>query len=101
MESNEEEEERESPMTSWEQHVKVISIPRFDYKAHSSLLQRSHSAFLIICTISTFVAPFTHFLPSFLLSLSLKWGFDVFVSLLSERDKSATNNVYLFKSPVF
>ncbi|KAL4363276.1 hypothetical protein GQ457_04G010050 [Hibiscus cannabinus] len=51
MESNKAEEERESPMTPWEQHAKVISIPRFDYKAPSSLLQRSHSAFLVTCTI--------------------------------------------------
>ncbi|KAK8643806.1 hypothetical protein V6N13_013083 [Hibiscus sabdariffa] len=89
MESNEAEEERESPMTPWEQHAKVISIPRFDYKAPSSLLQRSHSVFLITCTISTSTAPFTHFLLSSLLSLSLKWGFDVFVSLLSERERRA------------
>ncbi|KAK9027936.1 hypothetical protein V6N11_067757 [Hibiscus sabdariffa] len=45
------EEESESTMTPWEQHAKVISIPRFDYKAPSSLFQRSHSAFLITCTI--------------------------------------------------
>lgn len=38
-------------MTPWEQHAKVISIPRFDYNAPSSLLQRSHSGFLITCTI--------------------------------------------------
>ncbi|XP_022776526.1 uncharacterized protein LOC111318125 [Durio zibethinus] len=46
-----EEEESKTPMTPWEQHASVISIPRFDYKAASSLLQRSHSAFLITCTI--------------------------------------------------
>ncbi|KAE8719618.1 hypothetical protein F3Y22_tig00109936pilonHSYRG00009 [Hibiscus syriacus] len=51
MESKKAGEEGESPMTPWEQHAKVISIPRFDYKAPSSLLQRSHSAFLITCTI--------------------------------------------------
>ncbi|GMI75236.1 hypothetical protein like AT1G09290 [Hibiscus trionum] len=51
MEPKKAEEEREIPMTPWEQHAKVISIPRFDYKAPSSLLQRSQSAFLITCTI--------------------------------------------------
>ncbi|XVF43493.1 hypothetical protein PTKIN_Ptkin02bG0044400 [Pterospermum kingtungense] len=51
MESKSEEEESKSSMTPWEQHAGVISIPRFDYKAPSSLLQRSHSAFLITCTI--------------------------------------------------
>ncbi|XWS22909.1 hypothetical protein CRYUN_Cryun29cG0076300 [Craigia yunnanensis] len=45
------EEESKTPMTPWEQHARVVSIPRFDYKAPSSLLQRSHSAFLITCTI--------------------------------------------------
>lgn len=45
--------ESKSSMTPWEQHAGVISIPRFDYKAPSSLLQRSHSAFLITCTISS------------------------------------------------
>ncbi|KAB2090476.1 hypothetical protein ERO13_A03G114200v2 [Gossypium hirsutum] len=49
--SKKDEEESESSMTPWEQHAKVISIPRFDYKAPSSLLQRSHSGFLITCTI--------------------------------------------------
>ncbi|XP_007045386.2 PREDICTED: uncharacterized protein LOC18609949 isoform X2 [Theobroma cacao] len=52
MESKEEEgEESKTTMTPWEQHASIISIPRFDYKAPSSLLQRSHSAFLITCTI--------------------------------------------------
>ncbi|XP_021293144.1 uncharacterized protein LOC110423284 [Herrania umbratica] len=46
-----EEEESKTTMTPWEQHASIISIPRFDYKAPSSLLQRSHSAFLITCTI--------------------------------------------------
>ncbi|PPD67235.1 hypothetical protein GOBAR_DD35889 [Gossypium barbadense] len=49
--SKKDEEESESSMTPWEQHAKVISIPRFDYEAPSSLLQRSHSGFLITCTI--------------------------------------------------
>ncbi|PKU66676.1 uncharacterized protein LOC110111870 isoform X1 [Dendrobium catenatum] len=35
----------------WEQHSAVISIPRYDYKAPSSLLERSHSGFLITCPI--------------------------------------------------
>ncbi|KAJ0038544.1 hypothetical protein Pint_22553 [Pistacia integerrima] len=38
-------------MKPWEQHSRVISIPRFDYNAPSSILQRSHSGFLITCTI--------------------------------------------------
>ncbi|XP_021909715.1 uncharacterized protein LOC110823607 isoform X2 [Carica papaya] len=52
--SNKEEEEVEEEtktMTPWEQHASVISIPRFDYNAPSYLLQRSHSGFLITCTI--------------------------------------------------
>lgn len=47
----EEEGGKATAMTPWEQHAKVISIPRFDYNAPSSLLQRSHSGFLITCTI--------------------------------------------------
>ncbi|RWR90507.1 hypothetical protein CKAN_01960400 [Cinnamomum micranthum f. kanehirae] len=38
-------------MAPWEQHSAVISLPRFDYKAPSSLLEHSHSGFLITCTI--------------------------------------------------
>ncbi|XP_048135446.1 uncharacterized protein LOC115739912 isoform X2 [Rhodamnia argentea] len=60
MEEEEEEEEdndeeakakKTTTMTPWEQHSAVISIPRFDYNAPSSLLRRSHSGFLITCTI--------------------------------------------------
>ncbi|CDP22246.1 unnamed protein product [Coffea canephora] len=36
----------------WEQHSAVITIPRFDYNASSSLLSHSHSGFLITCPIS-------------------------------------------------
>ena len=36
----------------WEQHSVVITIPRFDYNASSSLLSHSHSGFLITCPIS-------------------------------------------------
>lgn len=39
-------------LTPWEQHASIISIPRFDYKAPSSLLHHSHSGFLVTCTIS-------------------------------------------------
>ncbi|KAF8021058.1 hypothetical protein BT93_G1471 [Corymbia citriodora subsp. variegata] len=42
---------KKTSMTPWEQHAAVISIPRFDYNAPSSLLRRSHSGFLITCTI--------------------------------------------------
>ncbi|CAN1288572.1 hypothetical protein LINPERPRIM_LOCUS19933 [Linum perenne] len=38
-------------MTPWEQHAGIISIPRYDYKAPSSLLQYSHSGFLLTCSI--------------------------------------------------
>ncbi|KAM0043455.1 putative THUMP domain-containing protein [Helianthus debilis subsp. tardiflorus] len=39
-------------MKPWEQHSAVISIPRYDYKAPSSLLHRSFSGFLVTCPIS-------------------------------------------------
>ncbi|XP_062173142.1 uncharacterized protein LOC133878580 isoform X2 [Alnus glutinosa] len=45
------EEKEKKSMTPWEQHAGVISIPRFDYNAPSSLLRHSHSGFLITCTI--------------------------------------------------
>ncbi|GAB2282459.1 hypothetical protein Dimus_017002 [Dionaea muscipula] len=35
----------------WDQHADVISIPRFDYSAPSSFLNRSTSGFLITCPI--------------------------------------------------
>lgn len=38
-------------LTPWEQHATVIHMPRFDYHAPSAILQRSHSGFLITCTI--------------------------------------------------
>ncbi|KAM7255010.1 hypothetical protein ACFE04_020251 [Oxalis oulophora] len=38
-------------MKPWEQHSSVILMPRYDYKAPSLFLQRSHSGFLITCTI--------------------------------------------------
>lgn len=45
-------------MKPWEQHAAVISIPRFDYKAPPSLIQHSHSGFLITCPISQLPLPF-------------------------------------------
>ncbi|XP_077246984.1 uncharacterized protein LOC143886756 isoform X2 [Tasmannia lanceolata] len=45
------EEKGKEDMKPWEQHATVISIPRFDYKAPSSLLDHNHSGFLITCTI--------------------------------------------------
>lgn len=45
------EEKEEEELKPWEQHSRVISIPRFDYNSPSSLLQRSHSGFLVTCTI--------------------------------------------------
>ncbi|XP_056164850.1 uncharacterized protein LOC115681852 [Syzygium oleosum] len=38
-------------MTPWEQRSVVISSPRFDYNPPSSLHRRSHSGFLVTCTI--------------------------------------------------
>jgi hypothetical protein len=61
------EEKEKKSMTPWEQHAGVISIPRFDYNAPSSLLRHSHSGFLITCTISYFLCVFY----SLSLSLSL------------------------------
>lgn len=46
-----EDKNKKKSMTPWEQHAGVISIPRFDYNAPSSLLRHSHSGFLITCTI--------------------------------------------------
>ncbi|RZC74928.1 hypothetical protein C5167_050410 [Papaver somniferum] len=40
-------------MPPWEQHSAVISMPRFDYNAPSSLMDYSHSGFFITCSIST------------------------------------------------
>jgi hypothetical protein len=44
--------EEAETLTPWEQHSSIISIPRFDYKAPSSLLHHSHSGFLVTCNIS-------------------------------------------------
>lgn len=54
--SKEEKEEKEhgekaEGLTPWEQHSAVINLPRYDYTAPSSLLERSHSGFLITCPI--------------------------------------------------
>ncbi|AEE28425.1 unnamed protein product [Arabidopsis thaliana] len=43
--------EEAETLTPWEQHSSIISIPRFDYKAPSSLLHHSHSGFLVTCNI--------------------------------------------------
>lgn len=45
-------------MKPWEQHSAVISIPRYDYKAPTSLLRRSFSGFLVTCPISFYFAPY-------------------------------------------
>ena len=42
----------EEELKPWEQHSAVIIIPRYDYAAPSSLLERSRSGFLITCPIS-------------------------------------------------
>ncbi|XP_031132367.1 uncharacterized protein LOC116033950 isoform X3 [Ipomoea triloba] len=39
-------------MKPWEQHSAVISIPRFDYNAPSSILRHSHCGFLVTCPIT-------------------------------------------------
>ncbi|KAF8107996.1 hypothetical protein N665_0115s0011 [Sinapis alba] len=49
-EKREREEEAEA-LAPWEQHASIISIPRFDYTAPSSLLHHSHSGFLVTCGI--------------------------------------------------
>lgn len=41
-----------SEMKPWEQHSAVISIPRFDYNAPTSLLHHSFIGFLVTCPIS-------------------------------------------------
>lgn len=43
--------EGELEMKPWEQHSTVITIPRFDYNAPSSILRQSHCGFLITCPI--------------------------------------------------
>ncbi|GMY18072.1 hypothetical protein FCV25MIE_13311 [Fagus crenata] len=48
---SESEKKMQASMTPWEQHSGVISIPRYDYKAPTSLLHHSLSGFLITCTI--------------------------------------------------
>ncbi|PIA64023.1 hypothetical protein AQUCO_00201369v1 [Aquilegia coerulea] len=48
---NEEKVKTKMTMTPWEQHSAVISIPRFNYNAPSSLIEHSHSGFLITCPI--------------------------------------------------
>ncbi|KAF5208247.1 hypothetical protein FRX31_002169 [Thalictrum thalictroides] len=50
-EEEEDEEKTKTTMTPWEQHSAVISIPRFNYNAPSSLIEHSHSGFLITCPI--------------------------------------------------
>jgi len=80
-EQHQEEKERDmgavkEELKPWEQHAAVISIPRFDYNAPSSLLHYSHPGFLITC-------PFSKFLSFYLfLGLSpLLWQFDQFSQL--------------------
>ncbi|KFK43226.1 hypothetical protein AALP_AA1G096700 [Arabis alpina] len=43
--------ERGETLAPWEQHAGIINMPRFDYKAPSSLLHHSHSGFLVTCNI--------------------------------------------------
>ncbi|XP_068646188.1 uncharacterized protein [Aristolochia californica] len=43
--------EANQDLTPWEHHSAVIRLPRFDYKAPSSLLENSHAGFLITCPI--------------------------------------------------
>ncbi|CAH8357807.1 unnamed protein product [Eruca vesicaria subsp. sativa] len=43
--------EEAETLAPWEQHANIISIPRFDYTAPSSLLHHSHSGFLVTCSI--------------------------------------------------
>ncbi|KAJ3680404.1 hypothetical protein LUZ60_016682 [Juncus effusus] len=48
---SDENEEDVSAMAPWEQHAAVINLPRYDYKAPPSFLQRSRSGFLVTCPI--------------------------------------------------
>uniref|UniRef100_A0A1J3CC55 THUMP domain-containing protein n=1 Tax=Noccaea caerulescens TaxID=107243 RepID=A0A1J3CC55_NOCCA len=50
-EKREREEDEAETLAPWEQHASIISIPRFDYTAPSSLLHHSHSGFLVTCSI--------------------------------------------------
>ncbi|XP_072984292.1 uncharacterized protein [Typha latifolia] len=45
------EEKTKGLLPPWEQHAAVINLPRYDYGAPSSLLERSRSGFLITCPI--------------------------------------------------
>ncbi|XP_074341760.1 uncharacterized protein LOC141679144 isoform X2 [Apium graveolens] len=51
MADKEEEKAEGSEMKPWEQHSAVISIPRFDYNAPTSLLHHSFTGFLVTCPI--------------------------------------------------
>lgn len=82
-------------MSPWEQHSAVINLPRFDYNAPSSLLNNSHSGFLITCTISSVSLTSPQSLHSSLSTSSnstLSFHFlpFFFVFFFSEREKSAT-----------
>lgn len=56
-------------MKPWEQHSAVISIPRYDYKAPASFLDRSFSGFLITCPISSYLALYLCMLHDFACTL--------------------------------
>ncbi|KAK1387169.1 THUMP domain-containing protein [Heracleum sosnowskyi] len=51
MAAKEEQKADGSEMKPWEQHSAVISIPRFDYNAPTSLLHHSCTGFLVTCPI--------------------------------------------------
>jgi len=59
------EEKEKKSMTPWEQHAGVISIPRFDYNAPSSLLRHSHSGFFASFTLSLSLSLFMVWLLEF------------------------------------
>lgn len=67
----EEKGEKIEEMKPWEQHSAVISIPRYDYNASSSLLRNSHSGFLITCPISQFSLTFPKIFEFFINFLSI------------------------------
>lgn len=68
------ENKEEQEMKPWEQHSAVISIPRFDYNAPSSLLQHSHSGFLITCPLSQLPISYISLFCTLLFSLSVSYS---------------------------
>ncbi|XP_020575127.1 uncharacterized protein LOC110021121 [Phalaenopsis equestris] len=79
----------------WEQHSAVISIPRYDYKAPSSLIERSRSGFLITCPIKREKSATKEAIP--ILEEIIRWSTFKHMSSVcvddSERSDSCGSNV--------